>query len=266
MFVPLKISIEEIEILQSRRGEVLLPDIKKECDIFYKGILDQVTEGGVINGSNLAKLNFPFDSKNYDIFISYSHDDEELALYLCAYLRKQGLKCFLDSILWHSADNLLKEIDRNYSRTDDNRFFDYRKRNYSTSHVHAMLSMAMLDGILRSECYIFIDSENSVSLKEGIEYKTLSPWIYEEISFARNCQISIPERYRKPSLRMFCEGGQVEVCDTVSRDLQIEYMINISEFQSIKWSDIYEKYGTGMLDSIYRKYGIIPKIRGKLYG
>ena len=264
MFVPLKISVDEINTLKLQNDGLLIPRMKEKTDSFYEGILSQVIKDDVIDGSNLSSLTFPFDRDCYDVFISYSHNDEEQALYLYTYLENRGLKCFLDSIIWHSADGLLREIDRNFCHTTDGKYFDYEKRNFSTSHVHAMLSMAMLEGIKISECCIFIESSNSVSLKDGIAYKTLSPWIYEEISFAKNCQISVPERYRLAGMRIFCEGGRIELNESESRILKIAYDINLDDFQTITWQDIFEKRGTDILDSIYKRYGIIQKIKQNL--
>ena len=266
MFVPLQISQKEIDKLKYYVGNLSLPEIEKEQDEFYRGILSQVTKIGVIDGSNLSQLAFPFADANYDVFISYSHNDEDAALYLYAYLRKQGLKCFLDSIIWNSADDLLSTIDRKYSMADDNIHYDYKKRNFSTSHVHVMLSMAILEGIKRSECCIFIKSNNSVSLGNGITSHTLSPWIYEEISFAQNCKISIPLRYKKPELRMYSEGGIVEMRDSLSGELKISYNINIHDFQSIIVQDILNKFGTYMLDDIYKKYKITQNITMMIQG
>lgn len=82
MFVPLQISQKEIDKLKYYAGKLSLPEIEKEQDEFYRGILSQVTKNGAIDGSNLSQLAFPFADANYDVFISYSHNDEDAALYL----------------------------------------------------------------------------------------------------------------------------------------------------------------------------------------
>lgn len=208
MFVPLRIKKSEIVALKRRNGVLLYPRPKEASDVFYEAILESVTDqNGVIDGSNLQGMTFPFDSLNYDVFISYSHNDEAEAMYLATLLRKKGLKVFLDSTVWYSADGLLDAIDKKNSWADDNIHYDTTKRNFSTSHVHAMLSMAMLEAIRRSECCLFIESPHSLTLKSGIETHTLSPWIYEEATFINNMQPSLPPRMVGPQIKMFCEGG-----------------------------------------------------------
>ena len=111
------------------------------------------------------------------MFIPYSHNDEKEALYLAFFLQKKGISVFLDSILWHSVGGPLDAIDQKYSWAFDHKHYDTVKRNFSTSHVHVMLSMAMLEEIKRYECCLFVESPHSMTLPSGIENHTLSPWI-----------------------------------------------------------------------------------------
>lgn len=190
MFERFKIPIKELEVL---RNKYPMPRFTLHADKsqdFYERILEDCTHNEVIDGSDLSSLNFPYDNDentpvHYDVFISYSHDDEQYARYLYWFLTSQcELSVFLDSTIWHSADALLKAIDDEYCKNTDSRTYNYKKRNYSTSHVHTLLSMAMLTAIERSECFIFIESENSTTLKDGLSNCSLSPWIYQESMFA----------------------------------------------------------------------------------
>lgn len=265
MFVPLKITKTEIDGLEQRNGKMLLPRPKEASDAFYKGILRRVTdEHGVIDGSNLQGIVFPFDKANYDVFISYSHNDEAAALYLATYLRSKGLSVFLDSTVWYSADGLLNIIDHKYSMAVDKVHFDYEKRNFSTSRVHAMLSMAILEAIRHSECCLFVMSPHSLTLQSGIETKTLSTWIYEEASFINNIQPSLPPRMVKPTLKMFSEGGSVQIKDSATNKLEAQYNIDLTNFHEVKSLDFEVRTGTAILDYIYAKYEI--KKRKLLYG
>lgn len=256
MFVPLRISKGEIAALKRKKGALLLPRPSAASEAFYKRVLDSVTRNdGTIDGSNLQGMIFPFDRNNYDVFISYSHNDEEEALYLATFLRNKGLSVFLDSTIWYSADGLLDAIDKKYSWADDHEHFDYIKRNFSTSHVHAMLSMAMLEAIRRSECCLFVDSPHSLTLRIGIETHTLSPWIFEEATFINNIQPSLPPRLVKPEVRVFCEGGNIRLRDSHNL-FKAQYAIDLTIFRHIKSEDLEVGIGTALLDSIYTKYQI----------
>ena len=257
MFVPLRITKTEILQLKRRIGVLPLPNQHIVSKEFYEAILRSVTDGrGVIDGSNLQNLNFPFASPHYDVFISYSHNDEDLALYLTAYLRHKRLNVFLDSTIWNSADGLLNAIDKQYSWAEDGIHYDVTKRNFTTSHVHAMLSMAMLEAIRRSECCLFIESPHSLTLKSGVETKTLSPWIYEEASYINTIQPTMPPRLMEPQLRLFCEGGDIRVQDSVDMQMKAQYRIDLTNFQHIVSTDLEGNDGTGILDAIYSKYNI----------
>ena len=95
--------------------------------------LKEYVKDGVIDGSKLSDK--WFKTIKSDVFISYSHNDEEIAMALSGYLEKEfGLNIFVDSFFWGSADALLKDIDDTYCKKDCGEY-DYQKRNFSTSIV-----------------------------------------------------------------------------------------------------------------------------------
>lgn len=254
MFTKFKVSSQAIRQLKNKGGKIDLIDQTKSDKSFYNDILNVATgNDGIINGTKLQHLDFPSINKEYDVFISYSHSDDKDALYLASWLNNHcQLTCFLDSTVWHSADALLKVIDDKYCWQPDSDTYSYKKRNYSTSHVHAMLSMAMHDIINRSECCIVIDSNNSFPLKDGIEKGTLSPWIYEEIAFITHMRPKLPSRYKNHfSMRLFSTGGQL--CE--SRDVQglkIKYNVDLGLFPPLCCDDIYSlRDGYNALERLY---------------
>ena len=185
---------------------------------------------GIIKGDTLKDSYFPsglFDSSNYDVFISHSHKNEQEAHMLAAWLMKyKKLSCFVDSFAWGSADQLLKEIDDNYCYRKHTKTYDYNKRNFTTSHVHAILSMALLDTIMRSKYCIFIESSESVPLNSGLKKKTLSPWLYEEIKYMQLLQ-------PKQNTKMFSEGLEKAIVDC-----KIAYDVtDISKFKFLDYQD-----------------------------
>ena len=182
----LKIKVEDF-ILESSEEIKKWWKMGQEYSSEVKGnaekILKKYVNGEVIDGSALAGE--WFQVLKSDIFISHSHNDQKLALVLAGWLKdKFNLKVFVDEVIWGSADGLLKAIDNQYCRKKDGTY-DYNKRNLTTSHVHAMLTTAILNSMDNAEIVLFLNTDNSVPkiedlIQENGNY-TLSPWIYEEI-------------------------------------------------------------------------------------
>lgn len=186
-------------------------------------------ESGIIDGEKLQNFVFPTD--NYDIFISHSHDDLEIAKQFAAWLKeKYDYSVFLDSFVWNSADGLLQEIDNLYCK-QRNGLYNYRKRNYSTAHIHTMLSMSIMEIIKNSSAGIFINSPHSINLRNlsnNNRAKTLSPWIYQEIMFMRQFA------NKTPSTRMFS-------CENLNEGLQIARTVDLSDFIPLTARDLIGK-------------------------
>ena len=70
-----------------------------------------------------------------------------------------NLNVFVDTFYWGSADDLLKEIDDIKCKNSDGTY-DYQKRNITTSHVHAMLTSAIMQVMDLSEIVIFVNTNN----------------------------------------------------------------------------------------------------------
>ena len=156
---------------------------KQEFKDEYNYLLKNYLNDGTINGTKLIKE--VFDKNNYDVFLSYSHNDEKLVLTIAGMLMEQfNLNVFVDTFYWGSADDLLKEIDDIKCKNSDGTY-DYQKRKITTSHVHAMLTSAIMQVMDLSEIVIFVNTNNSVPVLEntlsGKKEYTFSPWIYEEV-------------------------------------------------------------------------------------
>ncbi|BCS85031.1 hypothetical protein prwr041_09240 [Prevotella herbatica] len=211
-----------------------------------------ITKDGVIDGHLIQEDWFP--EVKADIFISHSHNDEQLAINLACWLYDTfELVAFVDSCVWGYANELLKKIDDKYCWKATKDVYDYGKRNCSTSHVHMMLMTALNKMIDKTECVFFLDTENSVLFKD-IGNKTLSPWIYGEIEITRTIQKRRPKR---PILRSFSYDQILEKAQDANEPLKVQYPLNIGHFKVIN-NDTLNQWKatntTGMeaLDKLYK--------------
>lgn len=178
---------------------------------------------GSLNGSDIQKD--WFQDIEADIFLSHSHKDEDLAIRFAGWLYKEfELITFIDSCIWGYSGDLLKQIDKKYCWKKSSQAYDYDKRNFSTSHVHMMLSTALTKMIDKCECIIFLNTENSTTTTEDIilntsTQKTYSPWIYSEI----NCINLIEKKPLSPSSR---NPKEQKMYHNFSENLLVGYVID----------------------------------------
>lgn len=210
------------------RGELIKEKLKNQL----VDILTTVTNAnGVIDGEQLSGIWFPIAKR--DVFISHSHNDEDLALTIAGILNEKfGLSVFIDSTIWGSADVLLKAIDDEYCK-QENGTYNYTKRNFSTSHVHAMLTTAIMQAMDQTEAIFFLNTSNSVyKLKNGFSKEhTLSPWIYEEVMCAKLLREQSWEEYRMT---------RVDEAYHFEKTLNVAYPYDIEEYKTITFVDLVE--------------------------
>lgn len=149
-----------------------------------------IYENGHIDGTSMK--NHWFQMEDVDIFISHSHQDIDKVKAFAGWLHDEfNLTVFIDSCVWGYCDELLKEIDNNCSINEDGETYDYYVRNYTSSHVHIMLATALSEMIDKTECIMFYNTPNSITLATDIstikekrddKLVTLSPWIYHELA------------------------------------------------------------------------------------
>lgn len=188
--------------------------------IFKNKLKDCIDKDGTIDGIQLQESWFPTDEK-FDIFLSHSHNDEDSAIALAGFLHQElHLTTFIDSCLWEYSDKMLYALDNNYCKKRcEEALFDYQSRNYSTSHVHMMLSVALMNMIDECESVFFFDTPKSISLQSFIDReRTGSPWIYNELSIVNKIRVRPLNTYRN-------EANIVEHAVFDMESLQIEYNV-----------------------------------------
>lgn len=271
MFSKFRIDVRDLESYIPDIGGRGVPDVysEDEASVLRRAqeIIVAASHDGVVEASDLQNGFFPTNFRDkYQVFISHSYKDIEIVKALANALSDRfGIRCFVDSMVWGSMYHLLKEIDNKYCLMPSN-LYDYEKRNSSTAHVHAMLSIALMEMIEQCECCIFIQSENSTipSLKlKSIsnEDKTFSPWIYEEINYMNMLQPHKSQRL----LRMFSslnENVQREINSYTEHPVPIVHGLNLKHFTQVTKETLpYINDGDDWLNTLYRKSGLIREIK-----
>ena len=260
--------------IKSRELEIYLSDFRRETpeDIYSadaervvsqaQRIIMASSNNGVVEAAQLKDGFFPTNFRNkYQVFISHSHADIELVKKFANTLNaKFGVRCFVDSMVWGNMYEMLKELDEKYCKTPP-RGYDYDRRNMSTAHVHAMLSIALLEMIEQCECCIFVRSENStipsLELKSiSNDVKTFSPWIYEEINYMNVLQPYLSRQRRI----MFSTRNQV-VNESLEHPVPVVHGLNLDKFTEINRWNMATNEDEPWLEYLYKQVGLINDSR-----
>lgn len=232
--------------------DILKNDLFKRCVSYGKNkirddktaieeFLREVCFEGTIDGTALTEKYFPVLHK--DVFLSYSHNDQDLAYMVAGFLNACfGLTVFIDSLFWGSGDALLREIDDEYCWQESSKTYNYHKRNFSTAHVHGMLTSALMKAMDQAEIIIFLNTPQSAPSvgetieKDGYDEYTLSPWIYEEILLTTMLKETDWEIYRR--------GGRSDgmILEHFDKQLRIRYKLPKEKLIPLTLDDIDEWY------------------------
>lgn len=247
--------------LYKEHGEILYNNKKKEV---RQSLDTYLGVDGYLDCTKLQEEWFPSVKSN--VFISHSHNDEDLAIGLAGWLHKDfGLTTFIDSYVWGYCNDLLREIDNKYCKFPDQETYDYSKRNYSTSHVHMMLSTALTKMIDKTECIIFINTDKSIiNTKDAIKTKTQSPWIYAEILSTTLVKERMPERLKvKKSDNEIKHIDQFEMYNNI---LKVTYDVDLKHLVLLPDNKLQKLIGynssnlpTDALDRLYELVGVLQK-------
>ena len=244
-------------------GQEILASQKTTLTTKLEHYIDYKT--GFIDGSKIEKE--WFKEIKADVFLSHSHADNKLAIAIAGWLNQElGLTAFVDSCVWGYANDILDRINYNFNflrkETDGSITYDYNKANYAASHMYLMLNSALNNMINKTECFMFINTDNSVIPmdKNKASEATLSPWIYSEIVMANTMQITPPQRPVKIEKR-------AELFHMVNESMGMTHTLDFSDFVDIDLNNFIgwernKKDGEHALDTLYRYVGKETHIYG----
>ncbi|GAA9504437.1 toll/interleukin-1 receptor domain-containing protein [Helicobacter pylori] len=139
----------------------------------------------ILNHNKIKEAFFsPFKPqlKNAKVFLSHSHADKNKALKVKNYLEEDlDAECvFIDSLFWDYKDNIVKEMSKydNTSKIED--------------AFTLILRESLQNMIEKCPYFVFLQSNNSVSLNKDLLGITYSAWIYEELKIAHSIRESRP--------------------------------------------------------------------------
>lgn len=109
------------------------------------------------------------------MFLSHSHADKNEALKVKGYLEsKTNHKVFVDSLFWDYKDNVL------------NKLAEYDDISKIEDAFTLILRESLEYMIKKCPYFVFLQSNNSVSLNQDLSRITYSAWIYEELKIAHS--------------------------------------------------------------------------------
>lgn len=257
MFVSFDTKIQNKEIFNDHLelGRAKFDQNKK---IIHDTLDKYLLNDGIINGNAISHDWFP--KIKADVFISHSHLDEDYAIAFAGWLSSNfELNAFVDSCVWGHSNQLLKSIDNKYCKNSHNTY-DYQKRNVSTSHVHMMLNVALMNMMDMCECIFFMDTPNALPIVDNIKNteSTLSPWIYSEVEMTRYLREQRPKRICEPYY--LNENYQLEGAGPkIQYKINKEQMIEINDNSLKTWLSERSRYEYP-LDTLYKQVHKIEKI------
>lgn len=218
---------QEIEKLTGALEAKSLWDEAKYAE--WKKTLQQKLERYIENNPRNEKLkadeiyNLFYPEKDIPIFISHSSKNKDIAQKLALWLKeKLGLYSFIDSDLWGNISEIQRSLDNKYCKSGTK--FDYEKRNQCTAHVHMILTYALTRMIDKSDFFIFVKSNQSVSLQDSVQ-RTNSSWIFHELVTASLIRT-------KSSFELFPTGQLL--CESRQKPpIPISYPIPLDDFDMI---------------------------------
>ncbi|NHB94695.1 hypothetical protein [Photorhabdus cinerea] len=184
-------------------------------------------------------INNWFPNTGCHIFLSHSHKDKNLAIYIANKLYSQyRIKTFIDSQFWGFIDKAIEKINNTHCRSkNDQKYLDYEKSMKVASNFYLILSNALTNAIDESDSCWFLNTTNSLNASDKDEFGTYSPWIYTELNFTSKVR-RYPHQKRpiittKSASNRFGMDG-LESIDSnlvVRYDVTTKHMFNVKQLE-----------------------------------
>ena len=221
--------------------EAFIKEGKGVRDRVRKNVEAKIVSGKwVLSGSNIESNWFP-QIQNH-IFLSHSHQDEDLALAIAGMLKHWfDLDVFIDSAVWGYYAELGKQI---FSKIVDLRGIisndkKVELRNSVVSHVHCMLTKSLIQMMDQCECLMLLNTPASIGIRDiqGAQ-ETYSPWIYTEVEMSRMLRTHLDPR--RPKQMMIKESVEhfamdEDVKDIISYPLNLDHLTRVEAQPFWKW-------------------------------
>lgn len=208
-----------------------------------------------LNGTSIKETWFP--QVKADVFISHSHKDEMQAIALAGWLNINfGLNCFIDSLVWDYAPNLIDQFNNTYNTIAKNppsRTYGYQTAKYISNHIDLMLSTALNNMIDHCEALIFLNtpfSTGKVIENNKIDIskvETESPWIYSELETSRIVREKLDRPRSKMIIKSFNRGGAISMeslnessLPAIVYDADIKHLFKMTKENLEEWKRIYK--------------------------
>lgn len=161
----------------------------EENETGLRTAISNLCRNNTVDVSELSQYLFPQGKRPYNIFISHSHADFQSARSLSVFLKKAlggAARPFVDGLVWHDVYNALLNMQCEYITpcTPDKNTYPLEDCNRMAANLYLILANALFNVLQRCSYFIFIKPANWQKDEHG-RWITDSPWIAQELSFAR---------------------------------------------------------------------------------
>lgn len=231
MYFPQMVDVDKSEYYEDL-GRSIFADVVNQAN---DSLLEYISEDGFLEGDAIQDAWFPKLKGKFDVFISHSHNDEDLAFAFAGWLNKKfKLRCFLDKYVWNSADGLIRKLD-DLCRRPEKKGYDYKDRNMTTSQVHAMLTAAIMQEIDDCDALFLLNTPEAVNVIDEVHEYTLSPWIFLEIGFSK----LVEKKWNNKTRQKLATYSVTAEATEMLMELDTSHLTDLNDDELQDWLDVW---------------------------